>query len=149
MKTLTISSILLLFTIISIISISPTAFADHTEVTIGTADDSGFNLECGAECYTPSTVTVDVGGKVIFTNAVGIHTFTAGTWASGGAPSPSGEFDEFLNAEESAEWIPVTAGEVPYYCALHNWMVGTIIVQEAEAEEETMEDDTMMEYFYF
>ena len=125
------ASILLLFTIISIISISPFAFA---EVIIATSDDSGFNMECGTDCYLPSTATVDVGGKVIFSNPVGFHTFTAGTWEAGMAPSPSGEFDVTLAAEESAEWIPETAGEYPYYCSLHMWMTGVIIVQEAEAE---------------
>ena len=140
MKIFTIS-ILLFFTIISIISISP-AFA---EVIIATSDDSGFNIECGTDCYTPSTVTVDVGEKVIFSNPVGFHTFTAGTWASG-MPSgtPSGEFDVTLQAEGTAEWIPESIGEVPYYCALHNWMQGTIVVQEAMAQEEMM-DDTMMD----
>jgi len=147
MKTKAICSFFVLFAIVAVmVSTTPAAFADHSEVTIATADDSGTNLDCGSDCYTPSTVTVDVGGKVIFTNNVGIHTYTAGTWASGGAPSPSGEFDEFLNAEESAEWIAdVDPGEYPYYCALHMWMAGTIIVQEAEAEEETMMEETMEE----
>jgi len=142
----TLASILLLFTIISVISISPSAFAD---TTITTSDDSGYNLECGADCYTPSTVTVDVGEKVIFSNPVGFHTFTAGTWESG-MPSgtTSGEFDVTLQAEGTAEWIPETAGEVPYYCTLHSWMKGTITVQEAVAEEvmeETMDEMTPIE----
>ena len=143
MRKFTISSILLLFTIISIVSISPSAFADTTIIT---SDDSGYNLECGADCYTPSTVTVDVGEKVIFSNPVGFHTFTAGTWESG-MPSgtTSGEFDVTLSAAGTSEWIPETAGEVPYYCSLHSWMKGTITVQEAATEEIMEETMTPLE----
>jgi hypothetical protein len=30
---------------------------------------------------------------------------------------------------DAFEWIPTEAGTVPYYCMLHTWMVGTIVVQ--------------------
>ena len=162
MKTKAICSFFVLFAIVSGIGATiPAAFADHTEVTIATADDSGFNIECGADCYIPGTATVDVGGVVTFSNPVGFHTFTAGTWEANSPPSPSGEFDITLQEGESSTWTPDTVGEVPYYCALHMWMAGTIIVQEAEAaeeehmekevheeeamEEETHEEETMME----
>lgn len=113
---------------------TPATFVDHSEVTIGTAEKSGFGQDCAAGdgCYTPVTVTVDVGGKVIMTNTdtTGVHTFTSGT-VDGFTPSPSGTFDsEVLLSGDSFEWIPNTAGEVPYYCMLHTWMQGTIIVQE-------------------
>ena len=81
MRVFTIYSILLLFSMISLISTTQDVFADHSEVTIGTVEQSGFGQDCTTDgCYTPSTVTVDVGGKVIFSNTdtAGIHTFTAG-----------------------------------------------------------------------
>ena len=146
MKTFIISSILLLFTIISIISITPSAFAANT-VTITTVDGSGFSQECiETGCYNPSTATVDVGGKVIFSNTdASPHTFTAGT-VDGFTPSPSSEFDSsVIMQDESYEWTPETVGEVPYYCTLHTWMIGTIIVQEAVSEEETPKEEMMME----
>ena len=40
---------------------------------------------------------------------------------------------------DAFEWITTEAGEQPYYCMLHTWMIGTIIVQEAAAEE-TVDD---------
>jgi predicted secreted protein with PEFG-CTERM motif len=36
---------------------------------------------------------------------------------------------------DTFEWIPENAGEQPYYCMLHTWMIGTIIVQEAHADD--------------
>jgi len=116
------------------VSSTPAAFADHSEITIVTSDDSGFNMDCGTDCYDPSTVTVEVGAHVTFSNPVGFHTFTAGT-VENNVGTPSGEFDVTLAAEETAEWIPETAGEIPYYCTFHPWMLGTIIVEEGVDEE--------------
>ena len=139
MKTKAISSIFVLFAIAAgMASMAPAAFADHPEVTIGTVEGSGFAQDCaamngGSGCYTPTTATVDVGGVVTMTNndATGSpHTFTAGT-IDGFAQSPSGIFDSgILMADETLEWTATETGTVPYYCMLHVWMVGEIIVQE-------------------
>ena len=122
---------------IAVMMTMPSAFAE-SEVTITTA--SGNLSVPGCEetpegCYTPSSVTVDVGGKVIMTNtdSAGIHTFTAGT-VDGFTPSPSGVFDSgILNADASFEYAADTEGEIPYYCMLHTWMQGVIVVGEAAA----------------
>ncbi|MBT7359646.1 MAG: PEFG-CTERM domain-containing protein, partial [Thaumarchaeota archaeon] len=114
------------------------AFADYAEVSIVTVDESGFSQTCtesngGQGCYVPLTATVDVGGVVTMTNTdpTGVHTFTSGT----GPGADTGIFDSgYLQYDMMAEWIPTEAGEVPYYCMLHPWMVGTILVQEAAAE---------------
>ena len=147
MKTKAISSIFVLFAIAAgMASMAPAAFADHAEVTIVTVDESGFSQTCAASqggpgCYTPVTATVDVGGVVTMTNTdpTGVHTFTSGT-VDGFAPSPDGTFDTgVLMSGDAFEWTPTQAGEQPYYCMLHTWMIGTIIVQEAAAEE-TVDD---------
>jgi len=79
-------------------------------------------------CYIPSTVSVTVGGKVIMKNTdTAAHTFTAGTPDGG----PSGEFDTgLLMAGNSFEYTADTAGEIPYFCMVHPWMIGTILVGE-------------------
>jgi predicted secreted protein with PEFG-CTERM motif len=143
MKTKAISSIFVLFAIAAgMASMAPDAFADHSEVAIVTVDESGFSQDCvDSGCYTPVTATIDVGGVVTMTNTdpTGVHTFTSGT-VNGFAPSPDGTFDSgVLMSGDAFEWIPTEAGEQPYYCMLHTWMIGTIIVQEAAAEE-TVDD---------
>jgi plastocyanin len=108
------------------------AFADPH--TIETANDSGLNLECAADCYTPNTLTVDVGHTITMTNAdeTGAHTFTSGT-VYGFTPIPSDVFDSgILSFGDSFEWSVDTAGEYPYYCMLHVWMQGLIIVEASE-----------------
>ncbi len=145
MKTKTIGSFFVLFAIVAGVGATiPAAFADHTEVTIATGVGSGSDVECGTDCYTPSTVTVDVGGVVIFSNPdAAPHTFTAGTIEGFGPGVPSGEFDtSILLAGNSSKWTPDTAGEVPYYCTLHSWMTGMIIVQDNDMMDD-MKDDMM------
>ena len=141
MKTKAISSIFVLFAIAAgMASMAPAAFADHSEVTIGAADNSGIPTDCNvgwpdsttSDCYTPSTATVDVGGVVTMINSdasMMMHTFTSGT---GLGDELSGvTFDSaYLTADMSYTWTPTEVGTVPYYCQLHPWMIGEIIVQE-------------------
>ena len=147
MKTKAISSFFVLFAIAAgIVAMTPAAFADHSEVTIIPAPGSGApGCEDTAEgCYIPSTATVDVGGVVIMTNTdSAAHTFTSGTPDGG----PDGVFDtSLLMIDGSYEWTPDTVGEYPYFCMVHPWMQGLIIVQEVEAEEATDDhgDEMMM-----
>ncbi|MGH1522276.1 MAG: cupredoxin domain-containing protein, partial [Nitrosopumilus sp.] len=124
------------------VAMTPAAFADHSEVTIVPAAGSGApGCEDTAEgCYIPSTATVDVGGVVIMSNTdSAAHTYTAGTPADG----PTGQFDTGLMiAGDSYEWTPEVVEQIDYYCMVHPWMQGVIIVQEvAAAEEETHDDD--------
>jgi plastocyanin len=115
------------FTITPIVS-------SQTETVIKTADDSGMSMDCqtSLDCYTPNIVTISVGDVVTMINsdsAAAMHSFTAGT-VDGFTPSPSGTFDTgIMSADDSFEWIPESAGDVPYYCMLHTWMQGTIIVE--------------------
>ncbi|EIJ66214.1 copper binding protein, plastocyanin/azurin family [Candidatus Nitrosopumilus salaria BD31] len=145
MKTKVISSFFVLFAIAAgIVAMTPAAFADHTEVTISPAPGSGApGCEDTADgCYIPSTATIDVGGKVIMSNTdTAAHTFTAGT-AEGG---PSGEFDTgLLMAGNSFEWTATEAGEVPFFCMVHPWMKGLIIVQEAGHDDDHGDEGDMM-----
>ncbi|MDC0154435.1 PEFG-CTERM sorting domain-containing protein, partial [Nitrosopumilus sp.] len=134
-----ISSIFVLFAIAAgMASMAPAAYADHAEVAIGAVEESGFSQACvETGCYTPMVATVDVGGVVTMTNTdpTGVHTFTSGT-VNGFTPSPDGTFDTgVLMSGDAFEWSPTETGTVPYYCMLHTWMVGEIIVQEVAAEE--------------
>jgi hypothetical protein len=119
------------------ISIAPDAFADHHEITITPISGSGLDSGCELTdkgCYNPSTATVNVGSVVIFSNTdTDPHTFTSGV------PSddvPGNEFNSsFLSPGDYYEWTPENVGEFPYFDMIHPWMQGTIIVQEAAAEE--------------
>ena len=135
----TISSLFVLFAIVAgLVAITPAAFADHSEVTITPASGSGApGCEETAEgCFIPKEATVDVGGKVIFSNTdTAAHTFTSGAATD---ETPGEVFNSSLvMAGSSYEWTPTTAGEVPYFCMVHPWMIGSIVVQEAGADDDT------------
>ena len=142
----TISSILLLFAVISIVSMTPSAIADnHAVIVSAPAGTSVPGCEETNECYIPYEVTVDVGGMVTWSNDdTAAHTVTAGSAADG----PSGIFDSSLfMAGATFSHTFEEAGEYPYFCMVHPWMMGIVVVQEGGMMEDTMMEkgDTMME----
>ena len=106
-----------------------------TTRTIDTVEKSGYSTDCavlmgGDGCYTPVILSANVGDKIMMINAdsTGVHTFTSGI-VNGFTPNPDGIFDTgVLMSGDSFEWTPTETGEYPYYCMLHTWQVGTIIV---------------------
>ena len=144
MKTKAISSIFVLFTIMTgLIAMSPasfadylhpihSAYADHHSVTITPVSGSGSGPGCELTddgCFSPNTVTVYVGSLMIFSNTDNVkHTFTSGS------PSDDVIGTEFnsgmLEPGASAEWTPENVGEFTYFDMIHPWMQGTIIVQD-------------------
>ena len=123
--------------------VAPEPFVASTPVTtntITTVNESGFLDTCGIMnggqgCYTPVTTTVNFGSVVTMTNTdpTGVHTFTSGTVNPiTYSTSPDSTFDSnLLMSGESFEWQADVSGEVPYYCMLHAWMTGTIIVDKS------------------
>ncbi len=82
---------------------------------------------CEPECYSPSTATISAGGTVTFSNTdMAPHTSTSGTAANG----PDGVFDtSLIMANASFDVTLDNAGTYPYFCMVHPWMEGTVIVE--------------------
>ncbi|HEU04076.1 MAG TPA: PEFG-CTERM sorting domain-containing protein [Nitrosopumilus sp.] len=120
----------------------PTAFAAMTaEVSAppgsGAQTSGGPNCQDTDECFIPATVTIDVGGEVTWSNDdTAAHTVTSGSAADG----PDGNFDSSLfMVGTTFSWTFAEAGEYPYFCMVHPWMVGTVIVEaEGAGGEELM-----------
>ncbi|HUT06555.1 MAG TPA: PEFG-CTERM sorting domain-containing protein [Nitrosopumilaceae archaeon] len=128
-----LNSFLVLFAI-SIGMIFNPAFADHetANVSIGIATSTPGCQET-KECYIPYQVSVDVGGEVTWMNDDGAaHTVTSGLTPFPGidGDGPSGVFDSgmFLPQTSFSHQFE-SAGEFPYYCIVHPWMEGLVIVQ--------------------
>ena len=149
-----ISTIVLLGAAMGIVT-SPLAFADHPTATVrNPVGTSVPGCEETDECFIPSVVTVDVGGAVTWINEdAAAHTITSGVLADGG---PDGVFDSGLFAPET-EFSHTfdEIGEYPYFCMVHPWMSGLVIVQEASGDDmitedphddTTTHDDTMEEH---
>ena len=137
------------------VSMTPSTFADHSEITITPVPDSDSPYsDCDVNgCYDPNTATVEVGDTVIFSNTNDVpHTF------SSGIPSDDVIGTEFnsgmLGPGDSAEWIPENFGEFSYFDMIHPWMQGLIIVLNStgphndvveEAVEETVVEEAVEE----
>ena len=78
------------------------------------------------ECFEPDTVTAVVGNTVTWTNTdTAAHTVT-----SGKDVTSDGIFDSsLLPAGKTFSFKFESAGEYPYYCAVHPWMTGKVIVE--------------------
>jgi len=106
-----------------------TAYADHPKSEVSIMDGSEIQgCEEHDECISPSMVTLDVGGEVIWTNhGVSKITITSGTASDG----PDGTFDSGLIAPgESFSFTFEEHGEFTYFSQIQPWIVGTITVQQ-------------------
>ena len=127
-------SLFVLLTVFSIIAITPSAFAAHGEggmsATVENAAGSS-TPGCEPDCFIPSPVVITVGGTVTWENTdTAAHTSSSGTPAGG----PDGVFDSSLiMTGASFSHTFDSAGTFDYFCMVHPWMTGTVIV-EAEAE---------------
>ncbi len=141
MKTLAIGSFLVLFAIVSGMTvIMPSAFAAEVGVPSGTGVPG---CEETNECWDPAELTIPVGETVTWSNDdTAAHTVTSGSPVDG----PDGNFDSslFLAGTTFAHTFDA-AGEFPYFCMVHPWMEGMIIVGGAMAEEEMVEAEVMEE----
>jgi plastocyanin len=121
---LIISSLVVLFAIG--LYATPDAFGEHSmNATVENAAGSS-TPGCEPDCFLPSTVTIAAGGMVTFANNdSAAHTSTSGS----GADGPSGVWDSSLVMMNSAYTTPaLDVGEYPYFCMVHPWMEGLVIV---------------------
>ena len=92
------------------------------------------------ECFIPYVVTIDVGTTVTWSNDdIAAHTVTSGNKDDG----PDGVFGSSLfMAVATFEHTFDVAGEYPYFCMVHPWMEGVVIV--GAAAEGIMEGELMI-----
>ena len=77
-------------------------------------------------CYIPHEITVNLGDTVIWQNQdVAFHSVTSGTY-----DEPLDSFDSgHLDPEEIFSVTFDEPGDVDYFCTLHPWMKGKVIVK--------------------
>jgi plastocyanin len=84
--------------------------------------------DCGPndECYIPSNMTVKPGETVYWKNQdAAFHSVTSGFY-----DDPDGLFDsELLDPEDIFSYKFTEEGIYDYYCTLHPWMKGIILVE--------------------
>ena len=131
-----------LLAIFVVIAVTPSAFADHTTATVTNAPGSSTpGCEQTADgCFIPSMVTLDIGGEVIWeNNDTAAHTVTSGTPQGG----PDGHWDSSLiMVGSSFSHVFEEAGSYDYFCMVHPWMAGMVMVSAEEMTHDVMEETT-------
>ncbi len=109
------------------------AFADQNKIIVEIASGTSIpGCEKLAGCYLPFYAKIDNGGNVIFSNMdSAAHTVTSGTPLDG----PDANFDSGLLMSGSTFSVSFNeSGEYPYFCMVHPWMEGMIIVENSSTE---------------
>ena len=140
MKITALTSLFVLLSVVSMVAIAPSAFADHTSATVTNALGSSTpGCEDTNSCFDPNPVTIAMGGTVTWENVDNAaHTVTSGSPADG----PDGVFDSSLIMAGGATFSHTfdDVGTYDYFCMVHPWMQGSVIVEdEAAAEAEVAE----------
>jgi len=145
MNMVLLSSLVVLFAIASMVAIAPGAFADHHMQTVTNAPGSSTpGCEDTADgCFIPSPVTIPMGGTVTWeNNDTAAHTSTGGSATEG----PSGVFDSSLiMAGSSFSYEFEDAGTFDYFCMVHPWMAGAVMVSSEETHSDMEEMEGMKE----
>jgi plastocyanin len=138
------TSMMIVLLAVSFVGISPSEiFAQGTNATNATNATSGAGtanvtgavvMPLGSSAatsgagYEPPEVTVSPGATIVWDNQDNaIHTAT-----SGKSPTPDGKFDSSLvgaNQQSKPVTVPTEPGDYPYFCTLHPFLQGTVVVQ--------------------
>ncbi|MEK0320183.1 MAG: plastocyanin/azurin family copper-binding protein [Nitrosopumilus sp.] len=121
---------LLVFVILFTITLSTNVFAQTSyvvKIPTGAAHEGApYFWQSVKDGSTSGIVEILVGDTIVWSNAdTAFHTVTSGSEAEG--------YDGLFDSKEfgpgnSFEYKFSEIGHYPYYCTLHPWMVGTIIV---------------------
>ncbi|MGI0074031.1 MAG: PEFG-CTERM sorting domain-containing protein [Nitrosotalea sp.] len=120
-------------TLVTILGIAPHAFAATAQVTITPGDSSNQNCVTANNCFNPQVLNISPGDTVTWTNAdTASHTATSGhptdnvtgtVWDSS-LIKPGGTYTTPASTFQNA-------GTYNYFCQVHPWMIGQIIVGAA------------------
>jgi plastocyanin len=107
--------------------ISAMPIAPQTHNVSIPAGVSSPGCEATKECYTPDSIEIIAGDTVSWSNDdTAAHTVTSGT-----PEGPDGIFDSSLfMAGSTFEFTFDDVGTYPYFCMVHPWMTGEVIVNE-------------------
>jgi plastocyanin len=121
-----------LLALVTILSMTQAFGQTLSDVTISTGAGTSANASCVTlkNCYSPNPLTVASGTTVIWTNADKLsHTVTSGKVSDANAGSA---FDSSLvKPGGSFQFTFIGAGTFDYFCSVHPWMTGKVIVENS------------------
>jgi len=133
-KTISILTLFLASVIVFSFQYSET-FADTSTALVSmNPGSSAYGCEKTNNCFIPSIITIESGDSVTWSNHYsGAHTVTSGV-----PGAADGFFDSNLiksNTTFSHKFDGYEPGTYPYFCMVHPWMTGEVIVQDKKHED--------------
>jgi predicted secreted protein with PEFG-CTERM motif len=114
------------------VSFSNFVFASSYDINMPTGSaspDAPYFWQNEKSGLATGDIDIFIGDTVIWKNAdTTIHTVTSGTPNDG----PDGIFgnSDFINPGQSYQFTFDKKGQYPYYCLIHPWMTGTVLVTD-------------------
>ena len=138
MKSKLIGSLFVVLTlVVGIMAFAPSAFADE-QVTITKGAGGSANAACvtASNCFTPNPVNASPGDTVTWTNTdTVLHTVTSGKIQNTTGDIIGAVFDSGYNLTPgktfSHTFTAADVGTINYFCQVHPWMTGQVIVGTA------------------
>jgi predicted secreted protein with PEFG-CTERM motif len=134
MKSKPFGAIFGLLALVAIIGVAPAFGQSASDVTIAEGAGSSASANCvtADDCFSPNPLNVAPGTTVTWTNGDKLsHTITSGKVSDDNAGSV---FDSGLvKPGKTFQFTFATAGTFDYFCTVHPWMVGQVVVGGAAA----------------
>ena len=108
-------------------------YASTYTIEIPTGSSSP-GCETSNACFSLASLTINAGDTVEWINTdTATHTVTSGTPVDGS----NGLFDSgMLNPDHNWGFVFIDSGEYNYYCMIHPWMIGEVIVTSLESYDD-------------
>ena len=132
MKSKPIGALFGVLTLVAILGIAPHAFAATTDITMSPGAGSDQSCVAANNCFSPNVANIATGDTVTWTNndKVG-HTATSGQPSD----NQTGTVwdSSLIKAGGTYSFTFQNAGDYHYFCMVHPWMTGEIVVGGAGA----------------
>jgi len=133
-KILSVIAFTSLATLVAILGVAPAFGQVESDITITQGAGASASVDCVAanNCFSPNPITVTPGTTVTWTNTDTMsHTVTSGKVSddNSGSLFDSGFISGTTKiADHTFQFTFATAGTYDYFCTVHPWMVGQVIV---------------------
>ena len=132
MKSKPFGAIFGLLALVAILGVVPAFGQTSSDITIASGAGASASANCvtANNCFSPNPLTVAPGTTVTWTNGDTVsHTITSGKVSDNDAGSL---FDSGLvKPGKTFQFTFANAGTFDYFCTVHPWMVGQVVVGAA------------------
>lgn len=120
-----------LVVILFVLAVPLFAYAELPNTILISQDATVPGCETISSCFEPYEMKISTGDLVQWKNPTdSAHTVTSGT------PSGlDGYFDSFMNGGDSFSHVFSSPGKYLYYCMIHPWMTGMVLVSDGDTLE--------------